>query len=53
MERNAVEVKTKRRYDATRRRAQAANTQSTILDVARRQFLEHGYAVTTGGADRR
>lgn len=42
-----MEVKTKRRYNATRRRAQAANTQSTILDVARRQFLEHGYAVTT------
>ena len=47
MERNNVGVKTKRRYDATRRRAQAARTQSTILDVARRQFLEHGYAGTT------
>jgi AcrR family transcriptional regulator len=42
-----MEVKTKRRYDASRRRAQAARTQSAILDVARRQFLEHGYAATT------
>jgi AcrR family transcriptional regulator len=47
MERNVVEVKTKRRYDASRRRAQAAETQRTILDVARREFLEHGYAGTT------
>jgi AcrR family transcriptional regulator len=42
-----VEVKSKRSYDATRRRAQAAQTQSAILDVARRQFLEQGYAATT------
>lgn len=42
-----MEVKTKRTYDASRRRAQAARTRSTILDVARGQFLEHGYAVTT------
>lgn len=42
-----MEVKTKRRYDSSRRRAQAARTQDTILDVARRQFLEHGYAATT------
>ena len=42
-----AEVKSKRRYDASRRRAQAADTRKTILDVARRQFLEHGYAVTT------
>jgi AcrR family transcriptional regulator len=47
MERNVVEVKTKRRYDASRRRALAAQTQSTILDVARREFLEQGYAATT------
>lgn len=43
----AVEVKARRRYDAGRRRAQAAQTQRTILDVGRRQFLEHGYAATT------
>lgn len=47
MERNVVEVKSKRRYDASRRRAQAAQTRSTILDVARREFLEQGYAATT------
>ncbi len=42
-----LDVKTKRRYDASGRRAQAARTQSAILDIARRQFLEHGYAATT------
>lgn len=47
MERNRVEVKSKRRYDATRRQAQAAQTRSTILDVARREFLDRGYAATT------
>jgi AcrR family transcriptional regulator len=47
MERKLVEVKTKRRYDASRRRAQAARTQRAILDVARREFLENGYAATT------
>jgi AcrR family transcriptional regulator len=47
VERITVEVKAKRRYNATRRRARAANTQNTILDVARRQFLEHGYAGTS------
>jgi AcrR family transcriptional regulator len=49
VERIALEVKNTRRYDASRRRAQAAQTQSAVLDVARRQFLEHGYAGTTVG----
>jgi AcrR family transcriptional regulator len=47
MERNVVAVKSKRRYDASRRRAQAMRTRGVILDIARRQFLEHGYAATT------
>ncbi len=42
-----MEVKSRRNYNASRRRARAAQTRSTILDVARQQFLEHGYAVTT------
>ena len=41
------EVKTTRRYDASRRREQATRTREAILDVARRQFLEQGYAATT------
>lgn len=40
-------VKGKRTYDASRRRAQAAQTRSAILDVARRAFIEDGYAATT------
>jgi AcrR family transcriptional regulator len=47
IERNMGEVKTARRYDASRRREQAARTQDAILDAARQQFLEHGYAATT------
>ena len=42
-----AEVKTRRRYDASRRREQAARTRDAILDVARAQFLEHGYGGTT------
>ena len=41
------EVKPKRRYDGSRRREQAARTRASILDVARRHFLDHGYAATT------
>jgi AcrR family transcriptional regulator len=47
MERNFLEVKGKRSYDASRRRAQAVQTRNSILDVARQQFLEQGYAATT------
>jgi AcrR family transcriptional regulator len=37
----------KRRYDSTRRRAQAAATRGDILDAAQRLFEERGYAATT------
>jgi AcrR family transcriptional regulator len=39
-------VKT-RRYDSTRRRAQAASTRREILDAAQRLFEARGYAATT------
>jgi AcrR family transcriptional regulator len=41
------EIKPPRRYDATRRRAQAAQTRAEILTAASDLFLEHGYAGTT------
>src|SRR3954468_20956098 len=37
----------KRRYDSTRRREQAAETQRQILDAAQRLFERYGYAATT------
>ena len=37
----------KRRYDSTRRRAQAEATRREILESAERLFAEHGYAGTT------
>jgi AcrR family transcriptional regulator len=40
----------KRRYDATRRREAAAQTRRSILEVARRIFLERGYPGTTMAA---
>lgn len=40
-------VKTKRRYDASGRQAQARRTREAILDAAQRQFLAAGYAATT------
>jgi AcrR family transcriptional regulator len=42
-----ADVKSKRRYDASRRREQADRTRNTILQVARAQFLEHGYGGAT------
>lgn len=38
---------TTRRYDASRRRAAAAQTRTNILDTARGLFLSQGYAATT------
>ena len=43
----AVDVKSKRRYDSSRRREQAQRTRATILDVARDELLSNGYAATT------
>ena len=40
-------VKPKRRYDSSGRRAQARRTREAILDAAQRRFLEGGYAATT------
>lgn len=36
-----------RRYDASRRRAQAGRTRQAIIDAARHRFLHDGYTVTT------
>ena len=43
-------VKGGRAYDSSRRQAQARATRAAVLDVARRSFLEDGYAATTVGA---
>src|SRR5215210_8029885 len=43
----AEPVKSRRRYDSTRRRAQAAATRVDILDAAQRLFEHRGYAATT------
>ncbi len=41
------DVKRPRPYDASRRRAQASATRDAILEVARRRFLDDGFAMTT------
>src|SRR4051812_48775540 len=41
------EVKSSRRYHSSRRQEQAAANRRSILDEARRLFLEAGYAQTT------
>jgi AcrR family transcriptional regulator len=43
-------VKPSRRYDASRRRAQAERTRASVLETAQRLFLAHGYGATTIGA---
>ena len=43
----ATPVKTQRRYDSSRRRAQAELTRREIVAVATRRFLANGYATTT------
>jgi AcrR family transcriptional regulator len=39
-----------RRYDASRRQEQARRTRTDVLEAARHQFLEQGYAATTVAA---
>ena len=41
------DVKPRRKYDSTRRQAQAAQTRRDILGAAHRLFLDRGYAGTT------
>ena len=41
------DVKPRRRYNATRRQAQAAQTRQDILAAAHQLFLDHGYSGTT------
>ena len=43
----AERVKSKRRYDSSRRRAQAAATRHDILEAAQRLFEQRGYGATT------
>jgi AcrR family transcriptional regulator len=47
MERKMPDVKPRRRYDSSRRQAQARATRDAILDVARRRLLDDGFAATT------
>ncbi len=46
----AREVKERRRYDASRRRAAAQETRRAIAEAARQLFLERGYTATTMAA---
>src|SRR6266511_3294441 len=46
----AERVKSKRRYDSRRRRAQAAATRREILEAAQWLFERQGYAATTMAA---
>jgi AcrR family transcriptional regulator len=45
-----ADVNPRRRYDSTGRRKQARRTRWTVLETARRMFLERGYGGTTVGA---
>jgi AcrR family transcriptional regulator len=47
MDSNQPSVKPKRPYDSVRRREQARQTRAAIIDVARRRFLDDGFAATT------
>src|SRR5712671_4820961 len=47
MERNMSSVNSKRRYDSSRRAAQARQTRAAVVEAARQLFLHDGYAGTT------
>ena len=47
MDPNRTSVNPKRPYDWVRRREQARQTRAAISDVARRRFLDDGFAATT------
>jgi AcrR family transcriptional regulator len=46
----ADEVKSRRRYDSTHRREQAASTRAKIVDAAQRLFVANGYVSTSMAA---
>jgi AcrR family transcriptional regulator len=46
----ADEVKSRRRYDSTRRQEQAASTRAKIVDAAHRLFVANGYVSTSMAA---
>jgi AcrR family transcriptional regulator len=46
----ADKVKTRRRYDSTRRQEQAASTRAKIVDAAQQLFVEGGYVPTSMAA---
>jgi AcrR family transcriptional regulator len=41
------EVKSRRRYDSSGRRAQARRNRQSVVDAAQRRFLDQGYAAST------
>ena len=47
MDSKRTSVNPKRPYDSVRRREQARHTRAAIIDVARRRFLNDGFAATT------
>jgi len=47
IDRSRPDVKRKRSYDASRRREQARQSRSRIIDTAERMFLRDGYSSTT------
>jgi len=50
MSRTTADVKPRRRYDATKRRAQASDARNRMLTAAQARFLRDGYPATTVAA---